>query len=66
MKLTKLIIPLIAITVVVFSISTAAAGDKDMGGDAVDFLFVQYAKSVTLGDDKANSLFIVCDRNAKG
>jgi hypothetical protein len=52
MKLTKLIIPLIAITVVVFSISTAAAEDKDMVGDAVDFLLVQNAKSVLLADGK--------------
>ena len=52
MKLTKLIIPLITITVLVFSISIVAAEDKALGDETVDFLFVQYAKSATLANGK--------------
>jgi hypothetical protein len=52
MKLRKLMIPLVAITLAVFSISTAAAEDEATGGETVDFLFVQYAKSVKLADGK--------------
>ena len=50
MKLTKLIIPFIAITMIVFSISIVAAEDKALGDETVDFLFVQYAKSATLAN----------------
>lgn len=48
----KLLTPLVVFTVVSFSIGTATAEDMATDGETVDFLFAQYAKSVTLADGK--------------